>query len=520
MTEDLKHIVNGVTKLLSVHYNMISFDALSADKLLQILVEVLHKFNACLRFDVTEEEPEESLRRLLEALRKIQYQPRNENVNPIAFQRDLLDGEKRVIYPILKWIFDNEEMVKEASYLAKYLLPLNLPPEALAIPEIARLLSQHQSTVEDFVATHREYKRTQAEGGQLNELKSDTESIEQEIENVKKRLEKTQGRLDKIPNQELLLEAAHSLRLERERHRELQSQLDEQKQGLQRGFMLQERLQRELNAAKVTTHSSSAEQMIDALVEETSVLQYMVDVKLPQELRAEEKQLGIYQAVVAEPNINPNYLDTRQRNIDAINREIQVLVEAKMANAQNDTLITFRQQANSVARNKDAAAEHLNQLTKEMREVEAVLRNKQIELQETIGEVVLRGDELKQYVNTLRAKSSMYKQKRAELAAVKLEGNDLQLTLENLKVQDPNLSFAHIEEDPAGGGGSSLEMSLDMSLEGHGLGEMSRLVEGLSRAVRQARERVTPFAQEMRPLRERMQDLRDEHESKKQVSEL
>lgn len=516
MTEDLKHVVNGVTKLLGVNYNMISFDALSAEKLLQILIEVLHKYNACLRFDVKEEEPEETLKRLLEALKKIQYQLKNENINPIAFQRGLLEGEKRIIYPILKWIFDNEDVVKESSYLATYLLPLNLPPEALAIPEISRLMAQYQSTVEGFVATHREYKRSQAEGGQLIELKGDTDSIEQEIENVKKRIEKTQSKLDKIPNQELFLEAAHGLRLEKDRNRELQTQSDEQKQGLQRAFMQQERLQRELNNAKMTTNSSSPEQLMDAIVEETSVLQYMVDVKLPQELLSEERQLQVYQSVVSEPNLNASYLDNLQRSIDSINREIQVLVEAKMANAQNDNLITFRQQANSVSRNKDAAAEHLNQLTKELRDVEAVLRVKQMELQDTIGEVVLRGDELKQYVNTLRAKSSMYKQKRAEIATLKVEANDLQLTLENLKSQDPNLNFSHMEEEA---GGSSLDMSLDLSLEGHGLGEMSRLVEGLSRAVKLARERVTPLSQQMRPLRERLQDLKDEHESKKQVSE-
>lgn len=517
MTEDLKHIVNGVTKLLAVNYNMISFDALSPDKLLQVLVDVLNKYEACPRFWVKDAtEPEEVLKRLLEALKRIQYQPKNENINPIAFQRGLLEGEKRIIYSILKWIFDNGDLVREASYLARFLMPLNLLPEALAIPEIAHLITQYQGTVDDFVAAHREFKRAQTEGGQLSELKSDTESIELEIENVRKRVEKTQAKLDKIPNQELYLEAAHSMRVEKDRHRELQAQLEEQKQGLQKAFMQQERLQRELNNAKVTTHSSSPEQLMDAIVEETSVLQYMVDVKLPQELQAEEKQLGVYQSVVAEPNINSSYLSSLQRNIDSLNRDIQNLVETKMANAQNDNLITFRQQANSVSRNKDAAAEQLNQLTKELRDIEAVLRDKQMELQDTIGEVVLRGEDLKQYVNTLRAKSSVYKQKRAELASLKVEGNDLTLTLENLKAQDPNLNFSHLEEESTG---NSLEMSsLDMSLENHGLGEMSRLVEGLSRAVKQGRERVTPLSQQMRPLRERLQDVQEEHASKKQVS--
>lgn len=51
---------------------------------------------------------------------------------------------------------------------------------------------------------------------------------------VKKRIDRTQARLDKLSNQELLLEAAHALRIERERQKELKTQLDHQTQDIQR----------------------------------------------------------------------------------------------------------------------------------------------------------------------------------------------------------------------------------------------------------------------------------------------
>lgn len=51
---------------------------------------------------------------------------------------------------------------------------------------------------------------------------------------VKKRIYRTQSRLDKVSNQELLLEAAHALRIERERQKELQTQLEHQTQDIQR----------------------------------------------------------------------------------------------------------------------------------------------------------------------------------------------------------------------------------------------------------------------------------------------
>lgn len=46
MTEDLKFIVAETNKLLKTEYNLISFDSLSVEALLQVLNDVLCKFNA------------------------------------------------------------------------------------------------------------------------------------------------------------------------------------------------------------------------------------------------------------------------------------------------------------------------------------------------------------------------------------------------------------------------------------------------------------------------------------------
>lgn len=56
---------------------------------------------------------------------------------------------------------------------------------------------------------------------------------------VKKRIDRTQSRLDRLSNQELLLDAAHALRIERERQKELQIQLEQQMQDIQRAATVQ-----------------------------------------------------------------------------------------------------------------------------------------------------------------------------------------------------------------------------------------------------------------------------------------
>lgn len=269
---------------------------------------------------------------------------------------------------------------------------------------------------------------------------------------------------------------------------------------------------------RLTTQGTTPKQMLESIVEETQVLEFMVKQKLPQELMVRQTEVQILQEVIAEPNITREYLNDLQYKIDELNKEVQRMVETKMndKSQQNDALGLgpFRQQAALIARNKEAAAEQLDQLTKELNEVESQLKEKQQKLQETVGEEILRGDDLKQFVNTLRAKSNIYKQQRAELASVKAEANDLMETLENLKAQDPSLAAG--EEDT-----SSLEPMMsrpDSPIESRGITELSRLVDGLSRAVLSAREKLAPMSQQLRPLRERIAELKDECDSKKQVS--
>lgn len=400
----------------------------------------------------------------------------------------------------------------------RFLMPLNLPPEAISIPEVMNLVAQYELSMDEFKDSHQLYELAVQEGKKTRELRSDSIAIEGEIENVKKRIERLQTRLDKVPQQELLLEAAKSLRIEKDQQKELQTQIDEQKQGLQRATVLGERLQKEYQNMWMATQGTSPQQMLDAIIEETQVLEFMVKQKLPQELTVRQTEVQILQEVIEEPNISRDYLADLQYRVDEVGKDVQRLVEAKMNDKshQNDTLGLgpFRQQAALIARNKETAAEQLDQLTKELNDVEYQLKEKQQKLQETVGEVILRGDDLKQFVNTLRAKSNVYKQQRTELASVKAEANDLTDTLENLRAQDPSL--ATHEDDP-----SSLEPMMsrpDSPVESRGITELSRLVDGLQRAVLAAREKLAPMSQQLRPLRERLSELRDECDSKKQVS--
>lgn len=62
----------------------------------------------------------------------------------------MLEGNKAVIYPILEWIFENVDRLKERVYLARYLTKLEVPPEFQTSPDLAALAHLIDQKMEEF----------------------------------------------------------------------------------------------------------------------------------------------------------------------------------------------------------------------------------------------------------------------------------------------------------------------------------------------------------------------------------
>lgn len=520
MADNLKFIVAELNKRLRTDYNLISFDALAAEQLLQVLLDVLLAAGAAPKHTVRDADPADTNQLIVDALKRIQYRA----PEPATFRRSLLQADRRTVYPILQYVFENDARIKELIYLAQFLMPLSMPPEAMASPDIAGLWSDYNALMHRFTEMHRGHTEARQFSSKFRELRQDIEIMDLEKENVRKRLEVTQSRLDKIPQHELLLEAANALRVERDRKKELAAQLEEQAQTAQQEQHLGERLQKELSTVRLALHDTTPQQMLDTLLEEAHVIQFMVGQKLPQEIAAKQAEAAVYERVLQLPNITRDYLLDLQLQVDRAADDVRTLVEAEATErgSHSENLVPFRVQAQTVQRNRELAAEQLDHSTKELRDVETRLRQSQTLLDQTVGGLILRGDELKQYVNMLRAKSSVYKQQRAELAAVQAEAADLQQTLDTLRQQDPTLAAAATSaaatDDEAADSMLSLEAAGGSEPAAHrGTSELVRLVDGLTRAVVAARERVAPIMQQTVALRETVADLTEETDAAAQV---
>ena len=95
MSEQLKFIVNELNKEpYEKNYNLISFDGLGGEQLLQNLSDVLAEIESKNKLDIREEEPEATALRILGMLRILKYKPPDEISQ--GFRQGLVEGHKQV----------------------------------------------------------------------------------------------------------------------------------------------------------------------------------------------------------------------------------------------------------------------------------------------------------------------------------------------------------------------------------------------------------------------------------------
>lgn len=68
-------------------------------------------------------------------------------------------------------------------FFRRYLIPISLPPEALASDAIATLRDDYQLVMDEFKETHKLYQKSKKENSEFRELRGDIEIIEMEKEN-------------------------------------------------------------------------------------------------------------------------------------------------------------------------------------------------------------------------------------------------------------------------------------------------------------------------------------------------
>ncbi|CAB3236471.1 unnamed protein product [Arctia plantaginis] len=518
MTEQMKYIVKELNATIGRNYDLIKFDALNEKQLLQLLVDLLVNFNAGEKLDVNEDESETVSLSLLEMLGSVKYRP-PAGVEPTRFRAQLLAGDARTIHHVLHWLLTNKEQVKNTAYLAKYLKLPDIPPDVIRNNTIQDLLDLYQNLIDEFKEVHKRTRILQKENA--SEIINDIKEMAVERDIVIKRLENVQVNLVDVSDKENLLNVSRALRVHQEKAKELENQYDAQQSQLK---IASDQLKRYLNVIHGQSASpQTVNDVMKRLQEEIQLNGYLVKEKLPQESTHLQRELSIMQGIATEQHTTRSDLVAVQDKIAVVNSEMEQLVQRKLAMAgpQEDKLAPFRQQATVIRRNKEASATRAHELAATLKEHEATLADLQSQVKQLLGDTVLRGEELKKYVNSLRTKSTVYKRQRANLSTFKVEAGILARTIHIISTSDPTVEMALVNH-------KKLKIEDEESIEKQdkpgdlakkSLHDLSQLLAQTAQKLSQVRQEIHSLSDRIKPVKEEFQTIQQQYEQKKRVYE-
>jgi len=529
MSDQLKLIVETLNKPpFSRNYNLISFDSLHDIQLLQVLNDVFTEINPQQASDVRQEDPEQRFKRMFSFLRMLKYKIPTEGGNLSQFRTGLLQGDKHAVYPILQYLLEKLPELKKRAYVARYLVKIEVPPDILVDGEVNDLYNRYIELIEEFKVTHKESEEMKESGLSVSEMKKDILSMDEEKDQLKKRIERVKKRVETVSGKDALLQSTALLRKERDREKTLDEQKHTQRNMLNHAEQKLQRLNIQLQDMKTAGMGITPEGLIKKLEEENQINSYLCQDKIPKEIEGKKKYSATLQKVAYSHAMSNSDLDGLNAKIRDLSAEINSLVEKRMVQGDpiDDKLSVFRQQAAVIANKKSAAAEKMQEFTEELHGVEEELKEKRQQLKESDGVEILKGDDFKRYVNKLRGKSTIYKKKRQELAELRAENGVLSRTEDILKGKDVQTQalLANIEGKYGVSGFhetqeelekvSTLKSELDEE-KGKTLEDISQMVVQLTNTIAEKKSNLAPVIKELRPMRQKCQELSITHEERK-----
>jgi len=458
----------------------------------------------------------------------LKYKIPTEGGNLSQFRTGLLQGDKHAVYPILQYLLEKLPELKKRAYVARYLVKIEVPPDILVDGEVNDLYNRYIELIEEFKVTHKESEEMKESGLSVSEMKKDILSMDEEKDQLKKRIERVKKRVETVSGKDALLQSTALLRKERDREKTLDEQKHTQRNMLNHAEQKLQRLNIQLQDMKTAGMGITPEGLIKKLEEENQINSYLCQDKIPKEIEGKKKYSATLQKVAYSHAMSNSDLDGLNAKIRDLSAEINSLVEKRMVQGDpiDDKLSVFRQQAAVIANKKSAAAEKMQEFTEELHGVEEELKEKKQQLKESDGVEILKGDDFKRYVNKLRGKSTIYKKKRQELAELRAENGVLSRTEDILKGKDVQTQalLANIEGKYGVSGFhetqeelekvSTLKSELDEE-KGKTLEDISQMVVQLTNTIAEKKSNLAPVIKELRPMRQKCQELSITHEERK-----
>jgi len=115
------------------------------------------------------------------------------------------------------WVLTHMPQAKKRVYLAKFLVPVDVPEDLRASDETVReVYNQYKTLVDEFIGTHRNVEQLRKDITDPQEIGKRIKTLEQERDTLNQRINTTREKLKSVPQWETLLKACQALRQEQD----------------------------------------------------------------------------------------------------------------------------------------------------------------------------------------------------------------------------------------------------------------------------------------------------------------
>lgn len=478
------------------------------------------------KIDIRNEEPEATAWRIGDLLRILKYKAASVDLQ--SLREKIQQADRDLLLDILTFLLKDIVTHKKRCYLAVFLESTEIPPEYAQDEVMMDLSNQVSALQEQFKEVHKYIESIRHTGGATSSIKKEIQQLEEEKQQVLSKIGKIKKKVEQVPNHEVWLQAAKSLRVEQQAEAVLVDRVREQKNLIMIAEKRYNAAQQALKDVRTSLATAGPDALFVKMEEQCKMNKYLATENLPKSIEEAKQKIKDLNRVLSEPALSETDFQRFDSEIKSLNEETAKLAEKRLLknNSGDDKLALFRQQAAIIARKKEGTAQRLTAMTEDVTRMSEELDRKREQVRGSSGVKALKGDDFKRYVSELRGKSNIYKRKKAELNELMTEFGILQRTEEILRSRDTAMSVALSELEENGGvvgyhhDRETLEKVSERKSEldeekGKTLNEISDIIQKLVNTINGKKGLLAPIIQELRMLRATESEMEAEYMEKK-----
>lgn len=378
-TEELREIIGWLNrKPFEYNFTLVSFDELNPTESLELVNNVFAKLDKKHDVKIKDEGAEKTLERFVEFLRILDY--------PGKFDEEIVKrfmaGDKKVLHPIIYFCLSNFEHLIKRAYLGKFLVPILVPEEYMADPEVKQSQVDYMSLIGEFKENHRVYAE-KSKAANPATLKRDIAQLEHEKDLLSNKIKEFQTKHDGKEEFQAILKEITFMRKEQEEEGNLTDKLRQQKRMLEKcdDDLLIAR-QKQLEARRAVGDDASAEEMLYALRQDVARTRNKIG-EIQFEVKEKRKKMNENEIRLYEPLPPMDQIEAMKNKVSNLRNLVSDLsrkIDQGKDTGKEDKLFIQKQQEQIVRNQKEKVEGDMKKLENDKSELEEKLREKTKEL--------------------------------------------------------------------------------------------------------------------------------------------